>query len=133
MNRAKPTNTKRFISGEVRGMRRLHTKPAMNAPSSPSSPQSEASAALSDIVPSTKTNCTTLSLKRRRNHRATLGYTMSSAVAYTAHLVANHSQCAQPARGLSEPTATASMSSAANMATAVETTETTTDGCRPMP
>ena len=46
MNNALPTNSMRFIKGDVRGIRRLTTKPARNAPNKPSRPAKSANAAL---------------------------------------------------------------------------------------
>ena len=63
----------RFISGLVRGIKRLMASPARNAPKRPSNPARLANAALRKTSAMTKMYCITLSSFLRRNHRPRRG------------------------------------------------------------
>ena len=75
MKMAFPTNSIRFINGEMLGMSRLSTSPAKNAPKIPSNPAASDSSDAIKTIANTNIYCATLSLKRRRKYRATLGNT----------------------------------------------------------
>ncbi len=75
MNKAFPTNSIRFIRGEVFGIRRLSASPARNAPTMPSIPTTWAKKAPRKTMPRTKIYCETLSSKRLKNHRPITGKT----------------------------------------------------------
>ncbi len=68
-----PTKSMRFMSGEVRGIKRLSASPARNAPMMASIPAIIDITAPRNTIASTKIYWVTLSLKRLKNHRAITG------------------------------------------------------------
>ena len=73
MKMALPTNSMRFISGDVLGMSRLSARPERNAPMIGSSPASWARKAPRKTIASTKMYCETLSLHSLKNQWAMIG------------------------------------------------------------
>ncbi len=78
MKRALPTNSIRFISGEVRGINRFIARPARKAPMIGSIPAVSARKAPRKTTTSTKMYCETLSWNRLKNHRPSNGKRMST-------------------------------------------------------
>ena len=62
MKMALPINSRRFIRGEMVGMKRLSINPLKKAPRMPSNPASSHKEALKNIIANTKINCITASL-----------------------------------------------------------------------
>ena len=73
MKMALPTNSTRFISGDVRGMSRLRAMPERNAPMIGSRPANWAKKAPRKTIARTKMYCETLSLTCLKNQWASSG------------------------------------------------------------
>ena len=123
----------RFISGDRRGMYLLSISPARNAPRMPSSPANPDSAALMKSMASTKINCITESLYRRRKLRVSLGITMLINRQSATVLAANRAQNPMPLSPWCMPTMAASAMSAMKSDSIDDPTLSATLGlrCRP--
>ena len=133
MKRALPTNSMRFISGEVAGMSRFMASPARKAPMIGSSPAASARKAPRKTITSTNTYCDTLSLHRLKNQRPMSGKRRRIAAMQTATEMPSRYQKALSALPVEKPTTTVSTERAMMSVMIVPPTAIVTALSRAMP
>ena len=133
MKMALPTNSMRFMSGEVRGISRFMARPARNAPMMGSSPAASARNAPRKTIASTKMYWETLSLHRLKNQRPISGKSTTITAMQSTTDPASRYQNHSSALSVAMPTTTVSTSSARMSVTMVPPTAITTALSRAMP
>ena len=133
MKTALPTNSMRFIRGEVRGMSRFMARPARKAPMMGSRPAACARKAPKKTMTSTKTYCETLSLHRLKNQRPMIGKSSRMAAMQPATDAPSRYQKVPSASPVERPTITVSTVSASMSVTIVPPTAMFTALSRVMP
>ncbi len=133
MKMALPTNSMRFISGDVRGISWFSASPARKAPMMGSSPANRARTAPRKTMTSTKMYCETLSLHRLKNQRAMRGKSsMMTAMQAMTEAVSRY-QNASSILPVATPTMTVSSSRASVSVMTVPPTAIVTARSREMP